>query len=213
MRTRAAAALAAGALVVGGATAAAAVAYDDDGGWHPGAGMMGGRGWSDDDWAGGVRGGHHAHWMGTMQHAWVDSEYDYLAEMVAHHEEAIASARELARSDRPEMRALGERIVASQTAQVEQMRAWLARWYPERSGEVDYHPMMRDLTDLSGDDLDRTFLQDMVGHHMAAIMMSQQLLVHGLVRHRPVAALADDIRDEQHAEVRQMLRWLEEWFG
>jgi uncharacterized protein (DUF305 family) len=209
MRARAAAALAVGAIVVGGATTAAAMSYDDTDRWHPGAGMMSGPAWADGRGDGDWDGGHH---MGVMQHAWVDGEYGYLAEMVAHHEEAIAMARELARSDRPEMRAFGEQVVESQSAQVEQMRAWLERWYPSRSGEVDYDPMMRDLTELSGDDLDRTFLQDMVGHHMAAIMMSQQLLVHGLVTHRPVAALADDIRDEQRAEVHQMLRWLDEWF-
>lgn len=209
MRTRAAVALAAAAMTVGGASAVAAVAYGDDGGWHAGPGMMGGPRWDGDRGGSGALGsmGH-----GMMAHGWVDSEYDYLAEMVAHHEEAIAAAGELARSERPEMRAFGERIVASQSAQVAEMRAWLARWYPDRSGEVDYDPMMRDLTGLSGDELDRTFLEDMVGHHMAAIMMSQQLLVHGLVEHRPVARLADDVRDEQHAEVRQMYEWLDEWF-
>ena len=36
--------------------------------------------------------------------------------------------------------------------------------------------MMRDLSGLSGDRLDRTFLEDMIGHHMAAVTMSQRLL-------------------------------------
>ena len=106
-------------------------------------------------------------------------EADYLAEMVAHHREAVAAARELARSDRAEMRAFGESIVATQSAQIEQMVIWLGDWYPDQDAAVDYQPMMRDLTGLSGDDLDRVFLQDMVGHHMAAVMMSQQLLVAG----------------------------------
>ena len=61
----------------------------------------------------------------------------------------------------------------TQTAQIEPMTGWLASPYPEQSATVDYRPMMRDLSGLSGDGLDRTFLQDMIDHHMAAVMMSQ----------------------------------------
>ena len=70
------------------------------------------------------------------------------------------------------MRAFGANIVLTQSAQIDQMTDWLAEWYPERSTEVDYQPMMRDLSDLSGDRLDQAFLEDMVPHHMAAVMMS-----------------------------------------
>ena len=138
------------------------------------------------------------------------SEPEYLAEMVAHHREAVAAARELARSDRPQMRAFGESIVETQSAQIEQMTAWLFEWYPEQSTTVDYRPMMRDLSGLSGDRLDRAFLQDMIGHHMVAVMMSQHLLWRG-ADHEKVAALARSIRDDQHAEIIQMQRWLAQW--
>ena len=138
-------------------------------------------------------------------------EADYLAEMVAHHREAVAAARELARSDRAEMRAFGESIVATQSAQIEQMVIWLGDWYPDQDAAVDYQPMMRDLTGLSGDDLDRVFLQDMVGHHMAAVMMSQQFLSRG-ADHEEVADLARSIRDDQHTEIVRMRRWLLRWF-
>lgn len=139
------------------------------------------------------------------------SEPEYLAEMVAHHQEAVTAARELARSDRPQMRALGQSIVVSQTAQIEQMTAWLADWYPEQRAAVEYRPMMRDLSDLSGDALDRAFLRDMIGHHMAAVMLSQHLLRRG-ADHEDVARLAEAIRDDQHAEIIQMQRWLTQWF-
>lgn len=140
------------------------------------------------------------------------SEAEYLVEMVAHHREAVAAARELARSDRPQMQAFGESIVETQSAQIEQMTAWLADWYPEQSTTVAYRPMMRDLSGLSGDRLDRAFLQDMVGHHMAAVMMSRQLLVRGLAEHPQVNRLARTIRNDQHAEIFQMMRWLRTWY-
>ena len=149
---------------------------------------------------------------GPMGHATVRSEAGYLVEMVAHHEDAIEAASELGRSDRRRMRALGESIVESQTAQVEQMRAWLAAWYPD-AAEADYEPMMSDLSGLSGDRLDRVFLRDMVAHHMVAVMMSQQLLARGIAEHQGVVALARRIRDDQRVEIAMMVSWSRVWFG
>jgi len=92
------------------------------------------------------------------------------------------------------------------------MKTWLAEWYPGRSTDVDYQPMMRDLSGLSGDALDRAFLHDMTVHHMMAVMMSQQLLARGLAEHGEISDLAVSIRDEQHAEIVQMRQWLGDWF-
>lgn len=153
------------------------------------------------------------HDHGVMHSAAVDTEFAYLTQMVAHHKEAVAAARELEGSNRPQLRAFGANIVLTQSAQIDQMTDWLAEWYPERSIEVDYQPMMRDLSDLSGDRLDQAFLEDMVPHHMAAVMMSQQLLMRRLADHELVTDLARAIRNEQHNEILQMRRWLATWFG
>lgn len=140
-------------------------------------------------------------------------EAEYLSRMVAHHQEAVAAAEQLQRSDRPQMRAFGADIVATQSAQIDQMTAWLDEWYPDQRADTGYRPMMRDLSNLSGDALDRAFLRDMTVHHMAAVMMSQQLLARGLATHPEVARLARTIRDQQHAEIFRMQRWLHAWFG
>jgi uncharacterized protein (DUF305 family) len=120
-------------LVVVVATAATAVGVvvanrDDDTRTRMGPGMMypgstSTPGWWDDSWDS---------MMGPMMMGSVAaaSEPEYLADMVDHHREAVAAAGELARSDRPEMRAFGESIVQTQSAQIEQMTAWLADWYP-----------------------------------------------------------------------------------
>jgi uncharacterized protein (DUF305 family) len=201
-------------VVVVAATATAVGVVLANRGDHPlvgtGPGMMdrgssSAPGWWDDSWDSMMTG---PMMVGSYATA---SEAEYLVEMVAHHREAVAAARELARSDRPEMRAFGQSIVESQSAQIEQMTAWLADWYPEQSTTVDYRPMMRGLSGLSGDRLDRAFLQDMIGHHMVAVMMSQHLLVRG-TDHEEVAYLARSIRDDQHAEIIQMQRWLAQWF-
>ncbi|MEV1243419.1 DUF305 domain-containing protein [Nonomuraea sp. NPDC049750] len=150
---------------------------------------------------------------GPMHGVRVSDEAAYLTQMVAHHQEAVAAAKQLQRSGRAQMRALGASIVATQNAEIATMNTWLATWYPGRATGTRYQPMMRDLSKLSGDALDETFLCDMIPHHMTAIMMSQYLLASGHAQHPRVATLAAKIRDTQHAEMFQMQRYLADWFG
>jgi uncharacterized protein (DUF305 family) len=198
--------LAAGALVI-------ALGEDDDGraathgpmmGAREGGGGMGMGGPSGDRGGGGMgmgRGG-----MGGMM---VESEADYLAGMIPHHQEAVDAARVLLRgTDSPRMRRFAADIIRTQSAEIRQMRAWLARWYPGTRPDTDYRPMMRDLSGLSGDALDRAFLQDMIHHHMMAVMMSRQLLARDLVDLAAVRPFAELIRDNQMAEIRMMRSWL-----
>ena len=194
-------------LVVATAAVAAVTIGQRDGGTGYGMHQMmnGESRWGDQDRPAGPR-----QWM---HGAAVTTEYGYLTEMIAHHEEAVAAATELRRSNRPQMRAFGQSIVASQTAQIKQMKTWLAEWYPGRSTDVSYEPMMRDLRELSGDRLDRVFLEDMIPHHMMAVMMSQQLLVRDVADHDEANTLAVSIRDEQHAEIFWMQRRLGAWFN
>ncbi|WP_346113180.1 DUF305 domain-containing protein [Nonomuraea maheshkhaliensis] len=149
--------------------------------------------------------------MGQMHP--VTSEYDYLSQMVPHHEDAITAARQLQRSGRPEMRQLGQSIVTTQTAEVAQMKGWLEQWYRQSPAPSPSGTTMPDLSGLSGDQLDQTFLQHMIPHHMMAIMLSQQLLMHGQAQHPEVAAFARKVRDDQWAEIRTMRQYLTQWFG
>jgi uncharacterized protein (DUF305 family) len=148
--------------------------------------------------------------MHTM--ADIDSEYEYMSSMIPHHEEAVANARILQdRTDRAEMREFAQSIIDVQTREIQQMEKWLARWYPDRPARSDYQLMMGDYSGMSGNELDVAFLQDMIPHHMAAVMMSQQLLAGRLAEHDEVAGLARDIRDAQMREIRQMNDWLEDY--
>ncbi|QDZ39331.1 DUF305 domain-containing protein [Euhalothece natronophila Z-M001] len=158
---------------------------------------------------------HHGnredHDMGD--HADVESELDYLVHMIPHHEEAIEAAKILRdRTERPEMQAFAEEIIETQTAEIEQIESWLEQWHPERDRATEYEPMMRDLSDLEGDELDQVFLEDMIIHHMGAVMQSRMLLQQELVENEPVGELAQDIAQAQRDEIHQMQSWLQDWF-
>jgi uncharacterized protein (DUF305 family) len=62
--------------------------------------------------------------------------------------------------------------------------------------------MMRDLSQLSGADLDRRFLEDMIPHHMGAMMMAQSVRPH--IEHQEIADLADAIMETQSVEINLM---------
>ena len=144
----------------------------------------------------------------------IESELDFLIHMIPHHQEAVETAVYLRdNTERPEMKKFAEDIIDTQSAEIAQMKDWLETWYPDELHSVDYQPMMRNLENLEGDALERAFLEDMIPHHMAAVMMSQQLLTRGLAEHQQVAVLARNIRDSQRDEIHMMRRWLVSWYN
>ena len=142
------------------------------------------------------------------------NERDFLIHMIPHHEEAISAAAYLAENaERAALRDFAHRVIETQSEEVEMMEFYLEAWYPDADHDVAYSPMMRELDNLQGDELERAFLQDMIVHHMEAVMMAQQLLRRGLARHDEVAALAVQIRDDQRAEIALMRDWLSQWYS
>ncbi len=108
-----------------------------------------------------------------------DSEADYLAMMIPHHEEAVERARELRElTDDETMVELLENIIAEQTAEIEFMEGRLAEHYPDHEREREYEPMMRSYDGLDPEEAKQVFIEDMIPHHMHAIMSSRVLLRH-----------------------------------
>lgn len=61
-----------------------------------------------------------------------DDDFDrrFIDAMIPHHEGAVAMAEDLKqKSDRPELLALADEIIASQQAEIDQMQQWRQAWY------------------------------------------------------------------------------------
>lgn len=143
----------------------------------------------------------------------VESELDFIAGMIPHHQEAVDSAQELLIiTERSEMRELAEAIIAAQTDEIAMMQGWLRDWYPNAETDVAYQPMMRPLAALSPEAADQAFLEDMIMHHMMAIMMAQDVLALDGVRDE-VRSFAEAVIADQSAENQQMMQWLRDWYG
>jgi len=148
--------------------------------------------------------------MDHMMAMMVSSEREFIAGMIPHHQEAVDTAKEvLARGGTThEIRQLVADIVVAQEREIADMKTWYEGWYGEPYTESDnYMPMMRDLRELSGAELDRTFLEDMIPHHMGAIMMARS--VQPYIEHEEIAVLAAEIIRTQAEEIRLMQRLLQ----
>lgn len=173
--------------------------------------------------SGGMSGGMSEGMSGGMSEMMaVSSEFEFLAGMVPHHQGALDDAQlALERSERPEVQALAQEIIAAQEAEIAQMNGWLDAWYPEGDREAValgmnqamMHMDMPDLESLAGDAFDRAFLEGMIMHHQMAIQMVDSLLNQDLVEHEEVGTLAEEIRRAQEAEIAEMQGWLDAWYG
>ncbi|WP_199423474.1 DUF305 domain-containing protein [Actinotalea solisilvae] len=147
-----------------------------------------------------------------------DADTQFAQMMVVHHEGAIEMA-ELAveRGGSEEVRALGERIAAAQGPEIDTMTSWLEAWGEEAPagmdmGGMDHGDMQMDgmdqemvmgqLSDLTGAEFDRRFLELMIEHHRGAISMSEQHREEG--RNPEAIQLSGDIIDAQTTEIAEM---------
>ncbi|HEY9658217.1 MAG TPA: DUF305 domain-containing protein, partial [Allocoleopsis sp.] len=92
---------------------------DDPSDWQPGMGCMGMNGMN------GMMGDTTA-----LENA---SDFDraFIEEMIPHHQMGVMMAQMvLMRGDRPEIQALAQSIIDTQTAEINQMQQWYQAWYP-----------------------------------------------------------------------------------
>ena len=162
-----------------------------------------------------------------------DAPFDqrFIDMMVPHHEAAIAMA-ELARSraSHDELRALAAEIIAAQSAEVDQLRAWRKSWFgSSQTPPMEAMPMLHGVQmigppmsggrmDMGADveqlraakAFDPAFIEAMVAHHQSAIQAAQSALAHS--SHEEIRRLAEAIIVAQSGEIEQLLQWRADWY-
>jgi uncharacterized protein (DUF305 family) len=152
----------------------------------------------------------------------VETDGAFIVEMTAHHESAIAMA-EIAeeRAQHAEVQKLAADIIATQTAEIEQLEGIHQALFAEPVAEGDHGTlglepheagMEMDESELeTAKPFDRAFIDMMVPHHQGAIRMARIQLDQG--RDAGLNAVAERIIDAQSREIEEMNSWREQWYG
>lgn len=128
------------------------------------------------------------------------AERAFLEHMIPHHTEAVITSRIiLEKSSNESVKELASAIITAQELEIATMKSWYANWYKTPYTESAYTPMMRDLTSLSGAELDRAYLEDMIEHHMTALEKAQSVAPQAT--HQETIDLAKVIAETQSAEI------------
>jgi uncharacterized protein (DUF305 family) len=159
----------------------------------------------------------------------------FIVMMIPHHQGAIAmSELALTRSRRPEIKALAQRIIASQSREITQMRQWYRQWdgsdVPSWGIGAGYGMgmgmgMSRGMgtgwgmpgfgTSLdalrSAPDFDRAFIEQMIPHHRMGVMMASHAQWN--TQHPELRQLEAAMVRVQSQEIDQMAQWYQQWYG
>lgn len=157
---------------------------------------------------------------------------EFLGHMVAHHAQAIVMARMVAaRTQRPELRLMAERIAVSQRDEIAQMAAWLQQhghavpavdtMMDAHAGHAGHAPAghagmpgmltageLAQLQAAAGTAFERLFLEYMIRHHQGAITMVGDLFRAGGGQDSQVYAIASEVESDQRMEIARMERLL-----
>lgn len=134
-------------------------------------------------------------------------ETRWMRGMIGHHGMAIEMAKLAVRnSGDPDVVGLARGIIRAQTREIVQMQTWLKAGYGVRGVRPQMTPddmrMLEELGSLRGVTFDRAFLNDMIGHHRAAVDDANELLGQGF--HRALRQLGRNIVATQTQEIGTM---------
>jgi uncharacterized protein (DUF305 family) len=143
----------------------------------------------------------------------------FMQGMIGHHAQALEMTKIIrARSGNEAIRALALRIEVSQADEIKMMQGWLtARRQPQPDPHAHHAPgatlmpgmltgeQMARLSEASGPELDRLFLELMIKHHEGALVMVKDLLATpGAGQESDVFAFASDVEADQQMEIDRM---------
>jgi uncharacterized protein (DUF305 family) len=149
--------------------------------------------------------------------------------MIPHHAQAVEMSEMAAqRASSPQVKDLAARIQAAQQPEIDQMSGWLRAWKApvpptagpvagpmENMGQMEHGAsmpgmmsgeQMQQLSQATGAEFDRMFLQMMITHHQGAVTMAQKELSDGY--NAEARRLAQQIIHTQQREITEMQQLL-----
>ena len=138
------------------------------------------------------------------------SDIMFLQMMIPHHQQAVdISNLAISKSRNQELVTLAKTILTAQTAEIAQMKSWLAAAGADLDMGHEMHGMsgmlsdteLAELSNASGSNFDRLWLTGMIAHHDGAIDMTKML---EQTKDPEIKAFGENVIKVQSAEIAQM---------
>lgn len=138
------------------------------------------------------------------------SDIMFLQMMIPHHQQAVdISNLAISKSRNQELVTLAKTILTAQTAEIAQMKSWLAAAGADLDMGHEMHGMsgmlsdteLAELSNASGSNFDRLWLTGMIAHHDGAIDMTKMLEE---TKDPEIKAFGENVIRVQSAEIAQM---------
>jgi uncharacterized protein (DUF305 family) len=148
--------------------------------------------------------------------------------MIPHHQGAIEMAKAAQqKSKRAEIKKLAEEIIKAQNQEITQMKNWRQTWYPKASNKpMAYDAQQQKTIEMSSQQMqamtmnmdlgaadtefDLRFINAMIPHHEAAVIMGKDALQKS--QRGEIKKLAQGIIKAQNTEINQMQQWRKAWY-
>lgn len=147
----------------------------------------------------------------SQEHSIVSTDdKSFYEHMIPHHDEAIdVTLYTMNYVQDPDLKQFMSTVIAVQATQSEKMKkSYNARFGYPSTPLPSYVPMMRDLTKLTGKEMEKQYIQDMIPHHEAAVKMAETVLA--TTTDSEVKEYAQDIARDQTSEIELLKKWLVE---
>lgn len=139
-------------------------------------------------------------------------EVKFMENMIDHHAMAVMMAQMCTmKAIHPELASLCQNIIATQSAEIEMMQAWLMDWYG-----ISYEPLMH-MGEMQGhmnmdpEQFEEWFMKRMISHHAKAIREAENCLEEAY--HLELISMCQNIIETQSQEIQLMQTWLCNWYG
>ena len=142
----------------------------------------------------------------------VNDDKTFIQYVIPHHQDAVdASTKILASTQDIELKAFASNVIKTQGQEIATLKEYYKTWYGiEYPANGNYKQMMN-LDNLGGQNLDKAYIQGMLGHHSGIIDVAKKVVVSDLsYTYKPeILALSKQIIKNQEADNIVLQKWLD----
>jgi uncharacterized protein (DUF305 family) len=132
----------------------------------------------------------------------------YLNAMIAHHRGAMLLAEQAEQSQRPEIRSLASAIQKDEPKLIEELYQWKRDWYRDTREVRD--PVRVQIGSYD-EKLDLRFLNALIAHHEAGILMTQEIRMKS--SRKEVLDNADAVENFLKTTLVALKEWRKAWYN